>query len=192
MIPLTVSFFLKSSKNRRMGIRNALVYALSIIVLYVSMGILITTVFGSDALNRLATNPIMNILFGVLFMVFAVSFFGYFEITMPSSWANKADQASNRRGLTGIFFMAFTLALVSFSCTGPIIGTLLVQTATNSGGISAGPTVGMLGFATALALPFGLFALFPTWLKSLPKSGSWMDEGEGKCHEKNARQTTAI
>ena len=176
MIPLTVSFFLKSSKNRRVGIRNALVYALSIIVLYVSMGILITTVFGSDALNRLATNPIMNIFFGVLFMVFAVSFFGYFEITMPSSWANKADQASNRGGLTGIFFMAFTLALVSFSCTGPIIGTLLVQTATNSGGISAGPTVGMLGFATALALPFGLFALFPTWLKSLPKSGSWMDD----------------
>lgn len=176
MIPLTVSFFLKSSENRSVGIRNALIYALSIIVLYVSMGLLITTVFGSDALNRLATNPIMNILFGVLFLVFAVSFFGYFEITMPSSWANKADKASNRGGLTGIFFMAFTLALVSFSCTGPIIGSLLVQTATNSGGIAAGPTVGMLGFSTALALPFGLFALFPTWLKSLPKSGSWMDD----------------
>ena len=176
MIPLTVSFFLKSSKNRSVGIRNALVYALSIIVLYVSMGLLITTVFGSDALNRLATNPIMNILFGILFLVFAVSFFGYFEITMPSSWANKADSASNRGGLLGIFFMAFTLALVSFSCTGPIIGTLLVQTATNSGGVSAGPTIGMLGFAVALALPFGLFALFPTMLKSLPKSGSWMDD----------------
>ena len=176
MIPLTVSFFLKSSKNRSVGIRNALVYALSIIVLYVSMGLLITTVFGSDALNRLATNPIMNIAFGILFLVFAVSFFGYFEITMPSSWANKADNASNRGGLLGIFFMAFTLALVSFSCTGPIIGTLLVQTATGSGGVSAGPTIGMLGFATALALPFGLFALFPTMLKALPKSGSWMDD----------------
>jgi thiol:disulfide interchange protein len=175
MIPLTVSFFLKSSENRNVGIRNALVYALSIIVLYVSMGILITTIFGSDALNRLSTNPIMNILFGVLFLVFAFSFFGYYEITMPSSWTNKADEASNKGGLLGIFFMAATLALVSFSCTGPIIGTLLVQTATTSG-ISLGPTIGMLGFAVALALPFGLFALFPTMLKSLPKSGSWMDD----------------
>jgi thiol:disulfide interchange protein len=175
MIPLTVSFFLKSSENRKVGIRNALIYALSIIVLYVSMGIFITTVFGSDALNRLSTNPIMNILFGILFLVFAFSFFGYYEITMPSSWANKADAASNKGGLLGIFFMAATLALVSFSCTGPIIGTLLVQTATTSG-ISAGPTIGMLGFSIALALPFGLFALFPTMLKSLPKSGSWMDD----------------
>jgi thiol:disulfide interchange protein len=175
MIPLTVSFFLKSSKNRSVGIRNALIYSASIIVLYVSMGLFITTVFGSDALNRLSTNPIMNILFGVLFLVFAVSFFGYYEITLPASLTNKADEASNRGGLLGIFFMAATLALVSFSCTGPIIGTLLVQTATTSG-ISAGPTVGMLGFATALALPFGLFALFPTMLKSLPKSGSWMDD----------------
>jgi thiol:disulfide interchange protein len=175
MIPLTVSFFLKSSENRKVGIRNALVYALSIIILYVSMGILITTIFGSDALNRLSTNPIMNILFGVLFLVFAFSFFGYYEITMPSSWTNRADEASNKGGLLGIFFMAATLALVSFSCTGPIIGTLLVQTATTSG-ISAGPTIGMLGFAVALALPFGLFALFPTMLKSLPKSGSWMDD----------------
>ena len=175
MIPLTVSFFLKSSKNRSAGIRNALIYSASIIVLYVSMGLIITTVFGSDALNRLSTNPIMNILFGVLFLVFAVSFFGYYEITLPASFTNKADQASNKGGLLGIFFMAATLALVSFSCTGPIIGTLLVQTATTSG-ISAGPTVGMLGFAMALALPFGLFALFPTMLKSLPKSGSWMDD----------------
>ncbi len=175
MIPLTVSFFLKSSSNRKVGIRNALIYALSIIVLYVTMGILITTIFGSDALNRLSTNPIMNIIFGILFLVFAFSFFGYYEITLPTSWTNKADDASNKGGLLGIFFMAATLALVSFSCTGPIIGTLLVQTATTSG-VSAGPTVGMLGFAVALALPFGLFALFPTLLKSLPKSGSWMDD----------------
>ncbi|MBL7816915.1 MAG: thioredoxin family protein [Saprospiraceae bacterium] len=175
MIPLTVSFFTKGSKDRATGIRNALIYSLSIIVLYVSMGLLITTIFGSDALNRLSTNPWVNIAFGVLFLVFAVSFFGYFEITLPSSWTNKADEASNRGGLIGIFFMAFTLALVSFSCTGPIIGTLLVQTATSTG-FSAGPAIGMLGFATALALPFGLFALFPAWLQSLPKSGSWMDD----------------
>ena len=175
MIPLTVSFFTKGSKDRATGIRNALLYSASIIVLYVSMGLLITTVFGSDALNRLSTNPWVNIGFGVLFLVFAVSFFGYFEITLPSSWTNKADNASNKGGVVGIFFMAFTLALVSFSCTGPIIGTLLVQTATATG-FSAGPTIGMLGFATALALPFGLFALFPAWLQSLPKSGSWMDD----------------
>ncbi len=175
MIPLTVSFFTKGSKDRKTGIRNALLYSLSIIVLYVSMGLLITTFFGSDALNKLSTDPWVNIGFGILFLVFAVSFFGYFEITLPSSWTNKADEASNKGGLVGIFFMAFTLALVSFSCTGPIIGTLLVQTATSTG-FSWGPAVGMLGFATALALPFGLFALFPTWLQSLPKSGSWMDD----------------
>ncbi len=175
MIPLTVSFFTKGSKDRATGIRNALLYSASIIVLYVSMGLLITSVFGSDALNRLSTNPWVNIGFGVLFLVFAVSFFGYFEITLPSSWTNKADSASNKGGVVGIFFMAFTLALVSFSCTGPIIGTLLVQTATSTG-FSAGPAIGMLGFATALALPFGLFALFPAWLQSLPKSGSWMDD----------------
>ena len=175
MIPLTVSFFTKSSKNRATGIRNALLYSASIIVLYVTMGLLITTIFGSDALNRLSTNPWVNIVFGILFLVFAVSFFGYFEITLPSSWTNKADAASNRGGFIGIFFMAFTLALVSFSCTGPIIGTLLVQTATSTG-FSWGPAIGMLGFATALALPFGLFALFPAWLQSLPKSGSWMDD----------------
>jgi thiol:disulfide interchange protein len=175
MIPLTVSFFTKGSKDRATGIRNALIYAASIIVLYVSMGLLITSIFGSDALNRLSTDPWVNIAFGILFLVFAVSFFGYFEITLPTSWTNKADEASNRGGLVGIFFMAFTLALVSFSCTGPIIGTLLVQTATSTG-FSFGPAVGMLGFATALALPFGLFALFPAWLQSLPKSGSWMDD----------------
>jgi thiol:disulfide interchange protein len=175
MIPLTVSFFTKGSKDRATGIRNALLYAASIIVLYVTMGLLITTIFGSDALNRLSTNPWVNILFGLLFLVFAVSFFGYFEISLPTSWTNKADEASNRGGIIGIFFMAFTLALVSFSCTGPIIGTLLVQTATSTG-FSWGPAVGMFGFATALALPFGLFALFPAWLQSLPKSGSWMDD----------------
>jgi thiol:disulfide interchange protein len=175
MIPLTVSFFTKSSKDRKTGLRNAWLYALSIIILYVSMGLLITAVFGSDALNRIATNPWMNLAFGLLFLVFAISFFGYFEITLPSSWTNKADEASNKGGLVGIFFMAFTLALVSFSCTGPIIGTLLVQTASTSG-ISLGPAVGMFGFALALALPFGLFAAFPAWLQSLPKSGSWMDD----------------
>jgi thiol:disulfide interchange protein len=176
MIPLTVSYFVKSSKDRASGIRNALIYAASIIVIYLAMGIAITTAFGPDALNKAATDPIMNLIFGVLFLVFAVSFFGYFEITLPSSWTNSADRASNKGGLLGIFFMAFTLALVSFSCTGPIIGTLLVQTATSGSGISAGPIVGMTGFATALALPFGLFALFPAWLHSLPKSGSWMDD----------------
>ncbi len=175
MIPLTVSFFTKSSKDRKTGLRNAWLYALSIIVLYVSMGLLITTIFGSDALNYVATDPWMNLAFGILFLVFAISFFGYFEITLPSSWTNKADQASNQGGLVGIFFMAFTLALVSFSCTGPIIGTLLVQTASTSG-FSMGPAVGMFGFALALALPFGLFAAFPGWLQSLPKSGSWMDD----------------
>ena len=175
MIPLTVSFFTKGSKDRKTGLRNAWLYSLSIIVMYVSMGLLITSIAGSDALNRLSTDPWMNLFFGILFLVFAISFFGYFEITLPSSWTNKADEASNKGGLVGIFFMAFTLALVSFSCTGPIIGTLLVQTAT-SNTFSAGPVVGMLGFSMALALPFGLFAAFPAWLQSLPKSGSWMDD----------------
>ena len=175
MIPLTVSFFTKGSKDRKTGLKNAWLYTLSIIVIYVSMGLLVTGLFGSDALNKIATDPWVNMAFGILFLVFTVSFFGYFEITLPSSWTNKADDASNKGGLVGIFFMAFTLALVSFSCTGPIIGTLLVQTATTSG-ISLGPAVGMLGFATALALPFGLFAAFPAWLQSLPKSGSWMDD----------------
>lgn len=175
MIPLTVSFFTKGSKDRKTGLRNAWLYALSIIGIYVTMGLLVTGLFGSDALNKIATDPWVNMAFGILFLVFAISFFGYFEITLPSSWTNKADTASHKGGLIGIFFMAFTLALVSFSCTGPIIGTLLVQTATTTG-ISAGPAIGMLGFATALALPFGLFAAFPAWLHSLPKSGSWMDD----------------
>jgi len=180
MIPLTVSFFTKSSKDRASGIRNALTYGGSIILIYVALGLLVTSVFGADALNLLSTNAWFNIFFFVLFVVFALSFFGLFEITLPSSWANKADRAADRGGLIGIFFMAFTLSLVSFSCTGPIIGTLLVETATGGGpvifgSIPAGPLMGMLGFSSALALPFALFAAFPSWLNSLPKSGSWMN-----------------
>ena len=180
MVPLTVSFFTKHSGSRAKGIRNAIYYGLSIIVIYVIMGLAVTGIFGADALNQLSTNAWFNIFFAILFIVFAISFFGYFEITLPSSWANKSDSMANKGGLIGIFFMAFTLALVSFSCTGPIIGTLLVQTATGGGptifgSIPAGPLFGMLGFSTALALPFALFAMFPAWLNSLPKSGSWMN-----------------
>jgi thiol:disulfide interchange protein DsbD len=180
MIPLTVSFFTKSSKDRASGIRNALIYGFSIILIYVTLGLLVTSIFGADALNLLSTNAWFNIFFFVLFIVFALSFFGLFEITLPSSWANSADRAADKGGLIGIFFMAFTLSLVSFSCTGPIIGTLLVETATGGGGtifgaIPAGPLVGMLGFSVALALPFGLFAAFPSWLNSLPQSGNWMN-----------------
>lgn len=171
MIPLTVSFFTKSSKDRASGIRNALLYGISIIVIYVSIGLLITGVFGATALNELSTNWIANVLFFVVFILFALSFFGYYEITLPSSWANKSDAMADRGGLLGIFFMAFTLAIVSFSCTGPIIGSAIVQSATDK----MGPFVVMLGFSTALALPFGLFAAFPGWLNSLPKSGGWMN-----------------
>lgn len=180
MIPLTVSYFTKSSTTKAKGIRNAVTYGLSIIVIYLLLGLLITGIFGADALNLLSTNAWFNIFFGILFIVFAISFFGYFEITLPSSWTNSADKASEKGGLIGIFFMAFTLSLVSFSCTGPIIGTLLVETATGGGAtlfgwIPVGPLVGMGGFAFALALPFGLFAAFPSWLNSLPRSGSWMN-----------------
>jgi thiol:disulfide interchange protein len=180
MIPLTVSFFTKTSTTRAKGISNAISYGLSIIVIYVALGLVITGIFGADALNLLSTNAWFNIFFAVLFIVFAFSFFGFFEITLPSSWANKSDRAAERGGLIGIFFMAFTLSLVSFSCTGPIIGTLLVETATGGGPtlfgrIPFGPLVGMLGFSTALALPFALFAAFPSWLNSLPKSGGWMN-----------------
>lgn len=180
MIPLTVTFFTKRSKDRATGIRNAFTYGGSIIVIYVALGLLITSVFGADALNLLSTNAWFNIFFAVLFIVFAISFFGYFEITLPSSWTNKSDQMADKGGLIGIFFMAFTLSLVSFSCTGPIIGTLLVETATGGGPtilgrIPAGPLMGMFGFSVALALPFGLFAAFPSWLNSLPRSGSWMN-----------------
>ncbi|MCO6488837.1 MAG: thioredoxin family protein [Phaeodactylibacter sp.] len=171
MIPLTVSFFTKSSKDRASGLRNALLYGLSIIVIYVSIGLLITGVFGATALNELSTNWIANTLFFIIFILFAFSFFGFYEITLPSSWANKSDAMADRGGLLGIFFMAFTLAIVSFSCTGPIIGSALVQSATSK----MGPFVVMLGFSSALALPFALFAAFPGWLNSLPKSGGWMN-----------------
>ena len=173
MIPLTVSFFLKQSKSKADGVRKALLYGLSINVIYVVLGLLVTVVFGSDALNAMATNPWFNLAFFALFVVFAISFFGAFEITLPSSWVNKADDQSQRGGLLGIFFMAFTLALVSFSCTGPLIGQLLVATAVS--GELLGPAVGMFGFSFALSLPFILFAAFPGWLKGLPKSGGWLN-----------------
>lgn len=172
MIPLTVSFFTKRSETRTKGIKNALIYGLSIIGIYVAIGIIITATLGANALNLLSTHWIPNTLFFVLFTVFAFSFFGYFEITLPSSWTNKSDRAADRGGLIGIFFMAFTLSLVSFSCTGPIIGSLLVGAAQGS---RLGPAIGMLGFSSALALPFALFAAFPSWLNSLPKSGGWMN-----------------
>jgi thiol:disulfide interchange protein len=173
MLPLTVSFFTKKSKTKAKGISNALIYGLSIILIYVSLGFLVTVTFGADALNALSTNVWFNLFFFVLLVVFAISFLGAFEITLPSSWVNKADQASDRGGLLGIFFMAFTLSLVSFSCTGPIIGTLLVEAAVNGGVM--GPIMGMTGFSLALALPFGLFAAFPGWLNSMPKSGGWLN-----------------
>lgn len=181
MIPLTVGYFTKSSTSKRKGIRDATIYGLSIIVIYVALGMLVTGIFGADALNLLSTNAAFNIFFGILFIVFALSFFGLFELTLPSSWANKTESLSDKGGLLGIFFMAFTLSLVSFSCTGPIIGTLLVETATGDGPtlfgrIPIGPLMGMFGFSIALALPFALFAAFPTWLNSLPKSGGWMSD----------------
>lgn len=171
MIPLTVSFFTAGSKDRKTGIKNGLIYGLSIIVIYVSIGLLFTMMFGPEVLNILSTHWIPNTLFFLIFIFFALSFFGYFEITLPSSWTNKTDSMADKGGLLGTFFMAFTLALVSFSCTGPIIGTALVQSATNP----MGPFFVMLGFSTALALPFGLFAAFPAWLNSLPSSGGWMN-----------------
>jgi len=173
MIPLTVSFFTKQSKTRAAGITNAIWYGLSIILIYVALGYLVTIIFGADALNALSTNVYFNIFFFLLLVVFAISFFGAFEITLPSSWINKADRVSDKGGLFGIFFMAFTLSLVSFSCTGPIIGTLLVDAAV--GGQVAGPLIGMFGFSLALAMPFMLFAAFPGWLNSLPSSGGWLN-----------------
>ncbi len=170
MIPLTVSFFTKGSKTRAEGIRNGLTYGLSIIVIYVALGLLITALFGEEALNLLSTHWLPNLLFFTLFIVFAISFFGYFEITLPSSLANQSDTMADKGGLLGIFFMAATLAIVSFSCTGPIIGTAIVESAKSQ----LGPFTVMLGFSTALALPFGLFAAFPAWLNSLPSSGGWM------------------
>jgi thiol:disulfide interchange protein DsbD len=172
MIPMTVSFFTKQSKSKGVGVRNALFYGISIIVIYVVLGVLVTWIFGADALNALSTNVWFNLIFFVLLVVFAVSFLGAFEIMLPNSWANKVDSQADRGGVIGILFMALALAIVSFSCTGPIVGTLLVQAA-SKGGIA--PIVGMLGFSLALALPFMLFAMFPGWLNSLPKSGGWLN-----------------
>lgn len=174
MIPMTVSFFLKKGKDRSRSIMDACIYGVSIIVIYVALGLVITALFGASSLNALSTSATCNIIFFLLLVVFAVSFFGAFEITLPASWSNRMDATAERTtGLLSIFFMAFTLTLVSFSCTGPIIGTLLVEAA--SMGNVWGPAVGMLGFSTALALPFMLFAMFPTMLQSAPKSGGWMN-----------------
>lgn len=174
MIPMTVSFFLKRTKKRREAVRDALVYGIAIIVIYLVLGVAITLLFGASALNSLSTNAIFNLIFFALLVFFAVSFFGAFEIVLPSRWTNRIDsKADSTRGALSIFFMAFTLVLVSFSCTGPIIGTLLVQAA--SMGQILGPMIGMFGFAIALALPFSLFAVFPHWLQSMPKSGGWLN-----------------
>ena len=174
IIPMTVSFFLKRSKDKKKGIRDAWTYGASIVVIYVALGLVITALFGPSALNALSTNAVFNILFCLMLIIFAASFFGAFEITLPSKWSNAVDsKAEATSGFLSIFLMAFTLSLVSFSCTGPIIGFLLVQVSTTGSVIA--PAIGMLGFAIALALPFTLFALFPSWLKSMPKSGGWMN-----------------
>ena len=172
MIPMTVSFFTKQSKTRAAGIRNAIIYGVSIILIYVILGFSVSWIFGADALNSLATNVYFNILFFILLVVFASSFLGAFEIMLPNSWANKVDQQADKGGIIGILFMALALAIVSFSCTGPIVGSLLFEAATNG---FLGPITGMFGFSLALALPFMLFAMFPGWLNSLPKSGGWLN-----------------
>lgn len=172
MIPMTVSFFTKQSKTKAKGIKNAIIYGISIIVIYILLGTVVTAVFGAEVLNEMSTNPTFNIVFFILLVVFAISFMGAFEIRMPSKWVNKADSNADKGGLIGIFFMALALALVSFSCTGPIVGSLLVKAA-SEGGIA--PVVGMFGFSLALALPFALFAAFPGWMNSLPKSGGWLN-----------------
>ncbi len=172
MIPLTVSFFTKQSGSREKGIMNAIFYGLSIIVIYVALGSLIVGIFGADSLNALSTSVIFNVIFFIILVFFAASFLGAFEIVLPQSWANKVDMQAGKSGILAIFFMALALAIVSFSCTGPIVGTLLVE-ASSKGGIA--PIIGMLGFSSAIALPFMLFALFPGWLNSLPKSGGWMN-----------------
>lgn len=172
MIPMTVSFFTKQSKTKAAGIRNAIIYGIAIISIYVILGLLVTWIFGADALNALSTNVWFNIIFFILLIVFAASFLGAFEIMLPNSWANKVDNQADRGGIIGILFMALALAIVSFSCTGPIVGTLLVEAA-SKGGIA--PIIGMFGFSLALALPFMLFAMFPGWLQSLPKSGGWLN-----------------
>ena len=172
MIPMTVSFFTKQSKNPAQGKRNAILYGISIIAIYVVLGLAITGIFGADALNALSTNPWFNVFFFLLLVVFAISFLGAFEIMLPNSWANKVDRQADRGGVIGILFMALALAIVSFSCTGPIVGTLLVESASKGG---FAPIIGMLGFSTALALPFMLFAMFPSWMHALPKSGGWLN-----------------
>jgi len=181
MIPMTVSFFVKRSKNRSAGLRNAFIYAASIVLIFLALGTAVTAALGPTALNDMSTNKWFNLVVFVLLVVFAFSFFGFYEITLPSSWVNKSDRMADKGGLVGTFFMAFTLVLVSFSCTGPIVGTLLVEAARSNAGASLmgfipmKPAIGMLGFGLGLALPFGLFAMFPGWLNSLPKSGGWMD-----------------
>ncbi len=172
MIPMTVSFFTKQSKTKAAGIRNAIIYGLSIIIIYVILGTVVTAIFGADSLNSLSTNPWFNIFFALLLFVFAFSFMGAFEIVLPSKWVNAVDQKADKGGIIGIFFMAFALAMVSFSCTGPIVGSLIVEAA-RSGGMA--PVIGMAGFSLALALPFALFAAFPGWLNTLPKSGGWLN-----------------
>lgn len=172
MIPMTVSFFTKQSKSKAEGIKNASIFGISIILIYILLGTAVTAIFGADALNKMSTNPWFNFVFFILLIVFAVSFLGAFEIRMPNSWVNKADSKADKGGLLGIFFMALALALVSFSCTGPIVGTLIVEAA-SVGGIT--PVIGMFGFSLALALPFALFASFPGWMNSLPKSGGWLN-----------------
>jgi thiol:disulfide interchange protein DsbD len=172
MIPLTVSFFTKQSKNRAKGISNAILYGVFIIVIYVLLGTVVTAIFGSESLNQLSTNVYFNVAFFLILVVFAASFLGAFEITLPQSWANKADEKANKGGIAGIFFMALALAIVSFSCTGPIVGSLIVEAA-SKGGLA--PVIGMFGFSLAIALPFALFAIFPGWLNSLPKSGGWLN-----------------
>jgi len=172
MIPMTVSFFTKQSKSKAQGIKNASIFGISIILIYITLGTAVTAIFGADALNKMSTDPWFNFVFFVLLVVFAVSFLGAFEIRMPNSWVNKADARADKGGLVGIFFMALALALVSFSCTGPIVGSLIVEAA-SVGGIT--PIIGMFGFSLALALPFALFAMFPGWLNSMPKSGGWLN-----------------
>lgn len=172
MIPMTVSFFTKQSKTKAAGIRNAIIYGLAIIAIYVLLGSLITGIFGAEALNELSTSVTFNLIFFALLVIFALSFLGAFEIVLPSSWATKIDSKADKGGIVGIFFMALALAVVSFSCTGPIVGTLLVESA-SKGGLA--PIIGMLGFSIAIALPFMLFAMFPGWLNSMPKSGGWLN-----------------
>lgn len=172
MIPMTVSYFTKQSKTRAAGIRNAVIYGLSIILIYVALGVVVTAIFGASVLSELATDPWFNMFFFLLLIIFAISFLGAFEITLPSSWINKADSQADKGGMIGIFFMALVLALVSFSCTGPIVGTLIVEAASKGG---SAPAIGMLGFSLAIALPFTLFAAFPGWMNSLPQSGGWLN-----------------